>query len=773
MTSDDESSVTGGVRETVQAAKLGGDLGAKVGGGYGAAIGAAAGTAVGLAKNRKTRRLLVAMLVAPLLLALVAASVISMSIGGVIASTTQREQQQALTAVSVEGVDEADTTTYVEAADSSGVHWTLLAAIDRAAGQWAGPGEPAYGVEDLEDFNEALVDHNIDPVTAETLKDRVATGYTVGRLFASEVARRAPDVSPYDIDVGAGTMPDPTDASSTMRGIDPDDSDAAAAHELTKGTYQEVLADLPINVAAQAEEIFDAAYRWALGQPQRGLSATACTPATGAVVGIGEVEGVSVDGFSAEQIANVATVVKVGRELKLPPKAWQIAIMTILVEAQALNLDYGDRDSQGLYQQRPSSGWGTIEQITDPVLATKAFFGLADHTDNPGLVDLEGWESMAPGDAAQAVQRSAFPDAYALREQDAQRLLKEVGGADAAAAASAATTPDSCLDADGQAALGDFANCPVSPWPELETPPQLGRQIPPDALRTLRCGHAAFPEFTSAITYGQRAIAADEHGTGRAVDWMVPGGWQNAAGKAVADRMAKWLEDNAKPLGVEYIIWDQRIWSMARASEGWRPMEDRGSPTENHLDHVHVTLYGNKGVVAAPVADGQWGPPTLLNYQLGPGICASGTVCWGYSGHTGQDLTAGENSPIVAVAGGRVKTAKVFCPELSNAARSGNYGCSYGRLLVIDHGGGIESYYGHLNEFAAGITAGATVKTGQQIGAEGSQGKSSGSHLHFEIRKDGAIVNPVDYLERQGVNLRCAPTLQGIYGDVPSGSCAR
>ena len=62
---------------------------------------------------------------------------------------------------------------------------------------------------------------------------------------------------------------------------------------------------------------------------------------------------------------------------------------------------------------RPSTGWGTIAQIRDLTLAARAFYGLADHTHNPGLTDIDGWEQMSVAQAAQAVERSAFPDAYA------------------------------------------------------------------------------------------------------------------------------------------------------------------------------------------------------------------------------------------------------------------------------------------------------------------------------------------------------------------------
>lgn len=515
--------------------------------------------------------------------------------------------------------------------------------------------------------------------------------------------------------------------------------------------------------------------------------AAACAPDPAAAVSVGKVPTAA--GYNGDQMRNLAIIDQVRRQLGLPARATQIAFMTTLVESNALNLHYGDADSEGLFQQRPSMGWGTPEQITDPVLATRAFFGRASHTDNPGLTDIRGWQTRDMGEVAQAVQVSAFPSRYAARQDEAAALMRRIGVTDqdppGAAAAIGAPGPAGCTD---PAALGSLANCPATPWRHLERPPQLaGRLIPPDALRTLRCGHQQFPQFTTVYTYGQRAIAADEHGTGRAVDWMVPGGHRDAAGKAVSTQLADWLVANAKALGVEYVIWDNRIWNSqrdpkgARFPAGWRAYKTcsppRSSaaacgPTAAHQDHVHVTLYGNRGVVdAGSTAGGAWGLPLRDNYQLGPGVCTRDTACWGYSGHTGQDFSATLGAPVVAVAGGKVTTAKVICPSLTNRQRSGNDSCSYGRYVVVDHGGQVSSYSAHLDAFAPGIKAGATVRAGQLIGRAGNQGNSDGVHLHFEIRRKGAVVNPVSYLEAKGVKVRCGPQMQGTYSAVPVGGC--
>lgn len=95
-----------------------------------------------------------------------------------------------------------------------------------------------------------------------------------------------------------------------------------------------------------------------------------------------------------------------------------------------------------------------------------------------------------------------------------------------------------------------------------------------------------WPALTSFSGY--RAGAGD-HGTGHAVDVMIPS-WTTASGRAQGQAVADYVQAHASELGVTYLIWRQHIWSVARADEGWRLMEDRGSATQNHFDHVHVSV---------------------------------------------------------------------------------------------------------------------------------------------------------------------------------------
>ncbi len=126
--------------------------------------------------------------------------------------------------------------------------------------------------------------------------------------------------------------------------------------------------------------------------------------------------------LSAEQRGNAATIVSVGRSLGVSDHGIVIALAAAMQESSLRNLSHGDRDSVGLFQQRPSQGWGSAAALQDPVTATKRFFtGNPGHT--RGLLDIAGWSSMNVTTAAQAVQVSAYPKAYAQWEKTAQSLL--------------------------------------------------------------------------------------------------------------------------------------------------------------------------------------------------------------------------------------------------------------------------------------------------------------------------------------------------------------
>ncbi|MDR0959295.1 MAG: hypothetical protein LBM23_02900 [Propionibacteriaceae bacterium] len=132
----------------------------------------------------------------------------------------------------------------------------------------------------------------------------------------------------------------------------------------------------------------------------------------------------TVDGEEAtltlEQSPNAAIIAGTSVGRWLAPRAASIGLTTAFQESGIRNIDYGDRDSVGLFQQRPSQGWGTVEEIMDPHYATNAFYNV--------MVTIPGWESADLGDIAQEVQRSGFPDAYDKHVSTARLLASALVG---------------------------------------------------------------------------------------------------------------------------------------------------------------------------------------------------------------------------------------------------------------------------------------------------------------------------------------------------------
>lgn len=120
-----------------------------------------------------------------------------------------------------------------------------------------------------------------------------------------------------------------------------------------------------------------------------------------------------------EQVPNAKTIQATGVAMKVPARGQIVALATALQESGLRNLDYGDRDSLGLFQQRPSQGWGTATQVRDPVQASTKFY--------EELLRVSGWQSMTVTQAAQAVQQSGSPDAYAKWHPLATALQQAIG----------------------------------------------------------------------------------------------------------------------------------------------------------------------------------------------------------------------------------------------------------------------------------------------------------------------------------------------------------
>ncbi|MFJ9428813.1 hypothetical protein ACIRQY_04025 [Streptomyces sp. NPDC101490] len=138
--------------------------------------------------------------------------------------------------------------------------------------------------------------------------------------------------------------------------------------------------------------------------------------------------------FTPDQASNAATIAAVGTGRGLPERAVTIALATALQESALRNIEHGDRDSLGLFQQRPSMGWGTPAQILDPVYSAEKFYA--------GLEKVPGYSRLPLTVAAQKVQKSGFPQAYAKHEPDAALLAAALTGRSPAALSCTTGDPD-------------------------------------------------------------------------------------------------------------------------------------------------------------------------------------------------------------------------------------------------------------------------------------------------------------------------------------------
>jgi LysM repeat protein len=168
-----------------------------------------------------------------------------------------------------------------------------------------------------------------------------------------------------------------------------------------------------------------------LGANGLGLSSIIFAGRTLTIPGVAVVQdGSTVTPLTAEMAANASIIIQIGRELGVSDRGIVIGLAAAMQESSLRNIDYGDRDSLGLFQQRPSTGWGTREQILNAPHAARLFFGGPNNPNKGntrGLLDIVGWRSMTLTQAAQAVQISAYPDAYAKWETSATSWLAQLG----------------------------------------------------------------------------------------------------------------------------------------------------------------------------------------------------------------------------------------------------------------------------------------------------------------------------------------------------------
>ena len=230
--------------------------------------------------------------------------------------------------------------------------------------------------------------------------------------------------------------------------------------------------------------------------------------------------------LDSAQMANAATIAAVGVRRSMPEQAIVVALATAFQESKLENLDGGDRDSVGLFQQRRSQGWGTVEQISDPRYAADKFY--------VALKKVKGWERMRVTDAAQKVQRSAYPEAYE-KWADESKVL-------AAALTGRATGAVECVVPDD--------------------PSVRGAEAATALLTSLR------------LDWGKKLAAGAHSAEAAGLTLEVPNpntGW----------RFAHWLVSHASATGLERVRFGDLEW---HAPEGkWQPVTDGSAGSQGQV----------------------------------------------------------------------------------------------------------------------------------------------------------------------------------------------
>jgi hypothetical protein len=266
------------------------------------------------------------------------------------------------------------------------------------------------------------------------------------------------------------------------------------------------------------------------------------------------------------QARHASLIAATGLRRDLPVRAVTIALATAMQESKLTNPRYGDRDSEGLFQQRPSQGWGSVEQVRDARYATRAFFA--------ALEQVDGYQQMPVHVAAQSVQRSADGNAYAQHTDAARVLAAALTGRRAAAFTCRIDSPQATEQTPGRTGLTPTAQALRRDVAAVVGPLPVGGFDP------------------DGVTSGHSSDSA--HYDGRAIDYFFRPVTDANTRRGWA--LASYLVANADRLRVATVIFSDSIWTARRSSEGWRAYDPgsldggAGDEVRRHLDHVHVDV---------------------------------------------------------------------------------------------------------------------------------------------------------------------------------------
>ncbi|WP_427920138.1 heavy metal transporter [Streptomyces sp. cg40] len=249
--------------------------------------------------------------------------------------------------------------------------------------------------------------------------------------------------------------------------------------------------------------------------------------------------------FTQEQTMNAATIAAVGTGRGMPERAVTIALATALQESQLVNITHGDRDSLGLFQQRPSQGWGTEKQIMDPTYAAGVFY---EH-----LAKVDDYQKLPLTVAAQRVQRSGYPEAYAKHEPDATLLSAALTG-QSAATLTCQGLPDTTVTTTGPDAV------------RAALVRDFGREVLKETGAEVTGGATTSKGTSKSKTKTTATPAPSASATGGSSTVTLPvrsgstkTGWQ----------LAHWAVANSSALHIDRVSYNGREWAAGSANDPW------------------------------------------------------------------------------------------------------------------------------------------------------------------------------------------------------------
>jgi hypothetical protein len=246
--------------------------------------------------------------------------------------------------------------------------------------------------------------------------------------------------------------------------------------------------------------------------------------------------------YDLEQAQNASTIAAVGVKLGVSTYGIEIAEATALQESKLRDLSGGDRDSLGLFQQRPSEGWGTAAEIEDTTYSSTAFYH--------ALLKVTNWQNLPLTEAAQDVQHSGYPDAYAGHEQEAGVLAGVFTGAAGGALTCTLDGPTFSPQATNAAGLTT-----------------LGEEVVADAQK--QWGGDVSVDGASA---GSRTFAL-----------ALPSGLSTSSAKERGWAYANWAVSKAEVLGITQVGYAGKTWSSTDSSDSWQTTADAAAAPTNRV----------------------------------------------------------------------------------------------------------------------------------------------------------------------------------------------